>query len=154
VREALEQNGIKVLENETFKVDVRRDQAQGTEEAATPLWLVGLADLWTRPQRIDETLAQVPEGAPMIALATIPISFLDCRRAFHCYWRVILTAGRSGFRSSAASSIRRTTANATPAATFTKSGHHLFVTTGIGTSIVRVRFNVPPEIVLLTVKSQ
>ena len=35
-----------------------------------------------------------------------------------------------------------------------ESGHHLFVTTGIGTSIVRVRFNVPPEIVLLTVKSQ
>jgi len=35
-----------------------------------------------------------------------------------------------------------------------ENGHHLFVTTGIGTSIMPVRFGVPPEIVLLTVKSQ
>ena len=33
-----------------------------------------------------------------------------------------------------------------------ENNHHLFVTTGIGTSIVPVRFNVPPEIVLLTVQ--
>jgi hypothetical protein len=35
-----------------------------------------------------------------------------------------------------------------------ENGHHLFVTTGIGTSIMPVRFGVTPEIVLLTVKSQ
>ena len=34
-----------------------------------------------------------------------------------------------------------------------ENGHHLFVTTGIGTSIVPVRLGVPPEIVLLTLKS-
>ena len=34
-----------------------------------------------------------------------------------------------------------------------ESGHHLFITTGIGTSIVPVRFGVTPEIVLLTVNS-
>ena len=32
--------------------------------------------------------------------------------------------------------------------------HHMFVTTGIGTSILPVRFRVPPEIVVLTVKSK
>jgi predicted MPP superfamily phosphohydrolase len=35
-----------------------------------------------------------------------------------------------------------------------ENGHHLFVTTGIGTSLLPVRFRVPPEIVLLTLKSQ
>ncbi|HSQ24750.1 MAG TPA: hypothetical protein VLN44_10070, partial [Pyrinomonadaceae bacterium] len=34
-----------------------------------------------------------------------------------------------------------------------ENGHHLFVTTGIGTSILPVRFRVTPEIVILTVKS-
>jgi hypothetical protein len=34
-----------------------------------------------------------------------------------------------------------------------ENGHHLFVTTGIGTSIVPGRFGVPPEIVLLEVKT-
>jgi predicted MPP superfamily phosphohydrolase len=32
-----------------------------------------------------------------------------------------------------------------------ENGHHLFVTTGIGTSILPVRFRVPPEIVILTI---
>jgi predicted MPP superfamily phosphohydrolase len=32
-----------------------------------------------------------------------------------------------------------------------ENGHHLFVTTGIGTSILPVRFRVTPEIVILTI---
>jgi predicted MPP superfamily phosphohydrolase len=35
-----------------------------------------------------------------------------------------------------------------------EQNHHLFVTTGIGTSIMPVRFAVPPEIVMLTIESQ
>ena len=35
-----------------------------------------------------------------------------------------------------------------------QNNHHLFVTTGIGTSIISVRFGVPPEIVMLTVRSK
>jgi len=35
-----------------------------------------------------------------------------------------------------------------------ENNHHLFVSTGIGTSIVPVRFGVPPEIVLLTIKAK
>ena len=34
-----------------------------------------------------------------------------------------------------------------------EDNHHLFVTSGIGTSIVPVRFGLPPEIVILTLKS-
>jgi len=37
---------------------------------------------------------------------------------------------------------------------FFEHGHHLFVTTGIGTSIMRVRFRVPPEIMILTVNAK
>ena len=35
-----------------------------------------------------------------------------------------------------------------------ENNHHLFVTTGIGTSVLPVRFGVTPEIVLLTLKSK
>jgi predicted MPP superfamily phosphohydrolase len=35
-----------------------------------------------------------------------------------------------------------------------ENNHHLFVTTGIGTSIVPVRFGVPPEIVVLTIRAK
>ena len=154
VREALEQNGIKVLENETFKLDVRRDQAQGTEEAATPLWLVGLADLWTRPQRIDETLAQVPEGAPMIALAHNPDVFPRLPQSVPLLLAGHTHGGQVRFPFIGSVIHPSNYGQRYARGHIYESGHHLFVTTGIGTSIVRVRFNVPPEIVLLTVKSQ
>src|SRR5262249_18030639 len=51
VRQGLEKSGIKVLDNQALQIEVR----------GTSLWLVGLSDLWTRPQRIAETVAQVPE---------------------------------------------------------------------------------------------
>jgi predicted MPP superfamily phosphohydrolase len=35
-----------------------------------------------------------------------------------------------------------------------ENDHHLFVTTGIGTSIIPVRFRVPPEIAILTIKTK
>jgi predicted MPP superfamily phosphohydrolase len=33
-----------------------------------------------------------------------------------------------------------------------EEGRHLFVTTGVGTSILPVRFRVPPELVMLTLR--
>src|SRR5205085_1499193 len=63
VRRGLESNGIKVLDDEVLQINAR----------GTSLWLVGLADLWTRaPQttadHIAETVNRVPQGVPMIAL--------------------------------------------------------------------------------------
>jgi uncharacterized protein len=155
VREALEQNGIKVLENEVFKVDVKRGEAQGTEAPAYPLWLVGLADLWTRPQRIPETVAQVPQNSTIIALTHNPDIFPRVNPSVQ-----LLIAGHThgaqvrlpfiGYVVEPSNTYGERYARGH----IYENGHHLFVTTGIGTSIVPVRFNVPPEIVLLTVKSQ
>ena len=160
VREALEQNGIKVLDNEVFKVDVRRRQTQGTdgqrtEAPATPLWLVGLADLWTRPQRIPETVAQVPQNSTIIALTHNPDIFPRVNASVQ-----LLIAGHThgaqvrlpfiGYVVEPSNTYGERYARGH----IYENGHHLFVTTGIGTSIVPVRFNVPPEIVLLTVKTQ
>src|SRR6185369_3482456 len=65
VRTALERNGIRVLENEMLLINTR----------GTSMWLIGLSDLWTRPQVIEETLAKVPEGQTMIALTHNPDIF-------------------------------------------------------------------------------
>ena len=144
VRRALEQNGIKVLDNEVLRVDAR----------GSALWLVGLADLWTRPQLVEETIAQVPEGAPLIALTHNPDIFP------HLSGRVplLLAAHTHGgqVRFPIIGSIVHPSdyGQRYAAGHIFENGHHLFVTTGIGTSILPVRFNVPPEIVLLTVRSQ
>ena len=143
VRGDLEANGIKILENEVVRLDVR----------GTPLWLAGLADLWTRVQRVEQTIAQVPDGATVIALTHNPDIFpqlpqrVPLMLAGHTHGGQVrfpfigsvVEASRFGERYELGHVF--------------ENGHHLFVTTGIGTSIVPVRFGVPPEIVLLEVKT-
>ena len=139
---AFESQGIHVLENDVAEVHWQN----GT------FWLVGLADLWTRPQRIKETLAKVPADKPIIVLTHNPDIFpkipsnVPLVLAGHTHGgqvnfpilgRVVLPSGYG--QKYAAGHVR-------------EDGHDLFVTTGIGTSIFPVRFRVPPEIVILTLQ--
>ena len=144
VRAALEQNGIKVLENEVVQI-----QAHGV-----PLWLVGLADVWTRQQSIEETVAKVPEGQMMIALTHNPDIFPEVPQ------RVPLLLAGHTHGGQVRFPLIGTVVQSTRFGQRYERGHvfennhHLFVTTGIGTSIIPVRFGVTPEIVLLTLRSR
>ena len=141
VRLALEANGIKVLENEVARIDTR----------GTSFWIVGLADLWTRPQLIGETLANVPAGETVIALTHNPDIFPQLPQGVS-----LLLAGHTHggqvqlpFIGTPVSVSRY--GDRYVSGHVVENGRHLFVTTGIGTSIYPVRFGVPPEIVLLTI---
>lgn len=144
VRAALEANGIKELEDEVAKIDVR----------GNPLWLVGLADLWTRPQRIDQTIAQVPENSTIIALTHNPDIFPQVPARVNLLLAGHTHGGQVRFPliGSVVESSRY--GKRYEQGHVVENGHDLFVTTGIGTSIVPVRFGVPPEIVLLVVNSR
>jgi uncharacterized protein len=144
VRAGLEQNHIKVLDNEVLQI-----QARGVS-----LWLVGLADLWTRPQRIEQTIAKVPEGETMIALTHNPDIFPNLPQRVP-----LLLAGHTHggqVRFPFIGTVVQTTkfGQRYERGHVFESDHHLFVTTGIGTSIMPVRFGVTPEIVLLTLRSK
>ena len=144
VRRALEANGIKVLENQVDSIDVR----------GTRLWLAGLADLWTQPQAINETIAQVPQDAPLIALTHNPDIFPEAPQRVNLLLAGHTHGGQVRFPliGSVVESSRY--GERYELGHVVENGHDLFVTTGIGTSIVPVRFGVPPEIVLLVVKSR
>jgi predicted MPP superfamily phosphohydrolase len=142
VRRGLETNGIQVLENEVIHFDVR----------GTQLWLVGLADLWTRRQAVADTITMVPEGMPMIALTHNPDIFPNLPQRVP----LLLAAHTHGgqVRLPLIGSVVESSdfGDRYVMGHVFENNHHLFVTTGIGTSIVPVRFGVPPEIVLLTIK--
>ena len=144
VRAALEANGLKVIDNDAVLIQTR----------GTSFWLVGLADLWTRTQRIPQTLAKVPEGAPVVALAHNPDVFPQLPQSVS-----LLLAGHTHggqVKLPLIGTVVHTSdfGDHYEAGHVFENGHHLFVTTGIGTSIIPVRLGVPPEIVLLTVKSK
>jgi len=143
LRSVLEQNGIKVLDNEVLRVDVR----------GSSLWLVGLADLWTRTQHVEELVGEVPPGETMIAVAHNPDIFPRLPSRVPLLLAGHTHGGQVRFPIFGSVIHPSEYGQRYAAGHIFENGHHLFVTTGIGTSILPVRFNVPPEIVLLTIKS-
>jgi predicted MPP superfamily phosphohydrolase len=144
VRHGLEQNGIKVLDDEVFKV----------ERQGSSFWLAGLADLWTRPQHIQETIAKVPDGQPIIALTHNADIFPRIPQRVQLLLAGHTHGGQVRFPLIGTVIEPSDFGQRYVRGHVLENGHHLFVTTGIGTSIMPVRFGVPPEIVLLTIKSR
>ncbi|HEX8651402.1 MAG TPA: metallophosphoesterase [Pyrinomonadaceae bacterium] len=132
--------GIRVLEN-----DVAQIQQEGRS-----LWVVGLADLWTRTPDIAGTLEKVSDEEPVIALTHNPDIFPNIPS------RVILTI--AGHTHGGQVNLPLFGRRIVPShygeryaiGHIQEAGHHLFITPGIGTSMIPVRFRVPPEISVLT----
>jgi predicted MPP superfamily phosphohydrolase len=142
VKDGLEANGIKVIDDHAVEIKTRN----------TSFWLVGLADLWTRPQKIDQTLAKVHGEQPIIGLTHNPDIFPRLSQRVS-----LLVAGHTHGGQVRFPIIGTVIQPSDYGQRYVRghvveNNHHLFVTTGIGTSIIPVRFLVPPEIVLLTIE--
>jgi predicted MPP superfamily phosphohydrolase len=143
VRLGFEQNGIRVLEDEVLELNW-----QGKS-----FWLAGLADLWTRPQRINETIAKTPADSTVIALTHNPDIFPNVPQRVPLLLAGHTHGGQVNIPFIGTPIVPSDYGPKYTAGHVTENGHHLFVTTGIGISILPVRFRVTPEIVLLTVVS-
>lgn len=141
VKKSLENAGITALENDAAKIE--RDGAI--------IWVAGIGDKWTGNPDIASALAKVNDGAPIIALTHNPDIFPSIPA------RVALTiAGHTHGGQVSLPIIGRPIVPSDYGQRYA-SGHivegskRLFVSTGVGTSILPVRFRVPPEISLLTI---
>jgi predicted MPP superfamily phosphohydrolase len=142
VRRALEQARIRVVEDTAVRLDT----------PAGPAWVAGVSDLWTRPHDIKTALAGVhADGAPVLLLTHNPDIFPDIPD------RVTLTlaghthGGQVRFPLLGAPIVPSRFRQRFAAGHVVEGGRHLFVSTGIGTSIFPVRFRVPPAVTVLTV---
>jgi predicted MPP superfamily phosphohydrolase len=140
VTKALRQTGIVVLENQAYRIEYH----------GKPFWVGGLAELMTRHPDIPGTLAQVDDDDPVILIVHNPDIFPDVTSrasltiAGHTHGGQVdlpllgrrIVPSKYGKRYASGLVVER--------------GRHLYVSTGIGTSIIPVRFRVPPEITILT----
>lgn len=141
VRTALESNGIRVLDDAAVKV----------ETPAGALWVAGITDLWTGKHDIPAALAKVEnDEVPAILLTHNPDVFpsvperVALTLAGHTHggqvWLPLIgrpiVPSRFGQRFAAGHVV--------------EGGRHLFVATGVGTSILPVRFLVTPAVTILT----
>ena len=139
VEEALTGVGITVLDNRGQRVRVRGHDT----------WIAGVADYWTGHPSIDDALEGAGAGEPVILFTHNPDLFpevparVSLTLAGHTHGGQVIipfvgpgiTPSRFGARYAAGHVV--------------EDGRHLFVTTGVGTSRLGVRFLVPPEVVSL-----
>ena len=143
VASAMETNGVRLLE----------DKAQRLDTPAGSIWLAGVSDYWTRSHDVAAALAAVAtDTAPIILITHNPDLFpevpnrVSLTLAGHTHGGQVrfpfigtpVVPSRFGVRFSAGHIV--------------EGGRHLFVATGIGTSILPVRFRVPPAIAVLTIE--
>jgi predicted MPP superfamily phosphohydrolase len=140
VRRALESIGVVVLENQATEISLGQCR----------LWLVGVGDLWEGHPDIRRAFAGVNDDAPVIAITHNPDIFpqMPARASLviagHTHGgQVNLLPGQPSMRF-----------GHYIAGPIFDHGRQLFVTPGIGTSILPFRFRVPPEISRLTLRSE
>ena len=138
VRTDLESVGITVLDN----------RAQELSFGRCRLWLVGVGDLWEGHPQIRRAFAMVHDDAPVIAITHNPDLFpaMPARASLviagHTHGgQVNLLPGQPSMRF-----------GHYIAGPIEDDGRELFVTPGVGTSILPFRFRVPPEISRLTLR--
>ena len=144
VQDTLKHHGISVLENSSVPIQ------RGSEE----FWLTGIGDLWEGHADIPQALKDVPDNAPTVAITHNPDIFpgvpsrVNLVLAGHTHGGQVripffgpVIVPSAHWRRFAAGHI-------------VDDGRHMFVSTGLGTSILSVRFLVPPEISLLVIEPE
>ncbi|MFC5343916.1 metallophosphoesterase [Brevundimonas staleyi] len=145
IANALTQANVRVVENRSLRV----------ESDGGPFWVAGLADLVSRRMEpsMSAALNGVPDSDPVILLTHWPDPFAEApsRVALtlaghtHCGQVNLPLIGRPVLPSPAS--------HRWPCGAYDEDGRKLFVTGGVGVSILPVRFRAPPEIVILTLKA-
>ena len=144
VARALEGAGVGVLENRAARI----------ERGGRAFWLGGLADLWTGKPDIGGVLRQAGGEDPVVLLTHNPDVFpgvpprVSLTLAGHTHGGQVnlplagrlVVPSRFGRRYAMGHVV--------------EGGRHLFVSGGVGTSIIPVRFRVPPEVVILSLEGE
>jgi predicted MPP superfamily phosphohydrolase len=143
VEKALEGAGIPVL------VNTARLVPDGTQR----FWVAGVADLWTGRPDIEGALRGVPPEAMVLLLTHNPDVFPRVPA------RVALTlaghthGGQVRLPLLGAPVVPSSFDQRYAAGLVRENGRQLFVTSGLGMSLLPVRFGVPPEVALLSLEA-
>jgi hypothetical protein len=143
VAASLEAVGITLLEDASAEIG----------SAGRRFWLAGVSDYWEGRHDVAAALSRIPASDPIIVFTHNPDVFPDIPA------RVALTVaghthgGQVNIPLLGPPIVPSKFGQRYAAGHVVEDGRHLFVSTGTGTSILPVRFRVPPEITLLELRS-
>ena len=140
---ALHRAGIPVLEDRA--VEIRR--------GGPAFWLAGISDVWTWRHDVQGALAQVPKGSPVLAFTHNPDIFPSIPATVSLTLAGHTHGGQVNLPFFGRLIVPSRYVKRYAIGHVVEGGRHLFVTPGIGTSVLPVRFRVPPEISILRLVS-
>jgi uncharacterized protein len=143
-RAALEANGVRVLDDEVFRIDAK----------GASFFVLGMADIEARRRTAKASLDLAPPGAPLLALVHEPDIFAQMDERASLTLAGHTHGGQVKLPLLGRPIVPSLYGQRYAAGHIVENGRHLFVTTGLGTSILPVRFGVPPEVALLTLRAQ
>src|SRR6266404_1200202 len=139
VTTALTSVGIQVIENGAVRIN--RDGKH--------IWLLGIADAWTRKPDFSKAMAEVTDDAPVMAFTHNPDIFPNAPQRV-----LLMLAGHTHGGQVNLPFVGRLVVPSKYNQRYAighvvENGRHLYVSPGVGTSVFPVRFRVPPEITVL-----
>jgi uncharacterized protein len=135
------------------EIPLLEDRAVAMVSGQCRFWLVGLSDFWEGARRYNAVLSKLPRGASVMAFTHNPdlfplipdnvsITFAGHTHGGQVYLPIVgrmIVPSRYGQRFAIGHIV--------------EGKRHLFVSPGLGTSIIPVRFLVPPEVSVVTLRS-
>lgn len=142
VRKALEAAGITVLDNDYTRI-IYKDQA---------FYIAGLPDLETQNPDVKGLISIVPDNSPVILLSHNPDVFPEVTDDVSLTLSGHTHGGQVILPFIGAPVVPSKYGNKYAKGHIVENNRHLFVTSGIGTSVFPIRLNNKPEIVIMTLE--
>jgi predicted MPP superfamily phosphohydrolase len=143
VEQALRSAGVEVLEDRSIEVVT----------PAGRIWVAGVSDFRTAPHNVRAALAGVTSEAPLLVITHNPDVFPQLPDRINLTIAGHTHGGQVRIPLFGSPIVPSKYGQRFAAGHIVEGGRHLFVSTGIGTSIIPVRFRVPPAISVLTLTS-
>ncbi|MDF1781303.1 MAG: metallophosphoesterase [Alcanivoracaceae bacterium] len=143
VTRALEENDIPVLE----------DRAVHISKSGCEFYLVGVGDFWEAPHDIDKALSAVPPFSASILFTHNPDIFPKVPESVTLTIAGHTHGGQVYFPGIGRPVVPSQYGESYAIGHVIEGNKQLFVSSGVGTSILPVRFLVPPEITLISLHS-
>ena len=129
------------------------DRARELRFGSCSFWLVGIGDQWSGHPRPDRALVGVPAGATALGFTHNPDLFPLLPDRFALLVAAHTHGGQVYLPFAGRLIVLSRYGQRYAIGHIVEGGRHLFVTPGLGTSILPVRFLVPPEVSLLVLRS-
>ncbi len=140
VHQALTRVGIRVLVDTAVKVAT----------LSSPVWIGGVSDFWTGRHDVARTVGSIADSTtPAILITHNPDIFPEVAARVRLTIAGHTHGGQVNLPFAGRLVVPSRFGQRYAAGLVTESGRHLFVATGIGTSVFPIRFRVPPAIVIL-----